>query len=182
LNPTNAIDGPLDSDCDGLTNLQEYQAASHPRQFEAVRLHSAQVAGPGLFEARVIAAVGKTYTLEGTTNLVNWTPLDIFVCREPNQIVQVAVPPSATRYFFRLRGDTNAPAPLLTLINVPSSPTNWPQIRVNATPGRFYSLQASSNLTQWTTITNYFGMDCTMVITDVGSSQTGARFYRLVLP
>jgi hypothetical protein len=180
LNPTNAVDAAFDSDCDGLTNTQEYQAGSHPMRFEAIRLHLPHLAGPGVFEAQVVAGLGKTYTLEGSTNLVDWSALSSFICRSVNQSIQAPAPPAAPRYFFRLRGDTNAPLPLLTLLHGPSSSPSL--ISIAAPPGRFYTLQVSSNLLHWTTISNYFGVNCTTVISDPAANSVGTRFYRVALP
>lgn len=180
LSPTNAVDAALDSDCDGLTNLQEYQTGSNPQRFEAVRLHSAHLAGPGVFAAQMVGAVGKTYTLEGSTNLTDWSALTSFLCRSVNQPIQATVPYGAPRYFVRLRSDTNAPMPLLTLLNGPL--TNPPLIGIAALPGHFYTLQVSSNLVNWTTVSNYFGVDCVMIMADPSANLAAPRFYRLRRP
>jgi len=179
LDPTNAADAAFDSDCDGLSNIQEYQAGTNPLRFEEVRLHSVRLTAPGSLEAEIVAALGKIYALEGSTNLADWSSLSTFVCRQPNQLIHASVAPSATKYFLRLQTDTNAPLPLLTLINSPL--TNLPLIRITAPPGHYYSLQASSNLLNWTTISNYFGTDCSTAILDP-AGLASLRFYRVLLP
>jgi hypothetical protein len=68
------------------------------------------------------------------------------------------------------------------LLNGPALLTNPPMIRIAAPPGRFYALQTSTNLSQWTTISNYFGLDCTTIVADPTTNLTSRRFYRIYVP
>ena len=182
LNPTNAIDGALDSDCDGLTNLQEYQAGRNPVLFENPRLTTPRLTVSGKFEATLEAGVGKQYTIEASTNFIHWQPVTTVLTWAQSQTVQIPTAAATPASFFRLRTDTNAPRPVLTLLNPAPPFTNAPLIRVAAPPGRFYALQASTNLSQWTTISNYFGLDCSTVMADPTTNLTSRRFYRILVP
>lgn len=181
LNPTNAIDGALDSDCDGVTNLQEYQAGQNPVLFENPRLTTPRLTGSGKFEATLEAGIGKFFTIEASPNLISWQPVTTVLTWTQSQTVEIsaAVLPAS---YFRLRTDTNAPRPVLTLLSPPFALTNPPLLRVAAPPGRLYSLQASTNLNQWTTISNFFGLDCTTIIADPTTNVAPVRYYRILLP
>jgi uncharacterized repeat protein (TIGR01451 family) len=108
LNPTNALDAALDSDCDGLSNRQEYFAGTDP-----------------------------------------------------------------------MPTGTQAPLPRLSLVNGPELNTQPPKLAVFALPGYFYALQSSTNLVQWSDVTNYFGLTCATVTVDPAGSAPG-RFYRVL--
>lgn len=178
--PTNALDAALDFDCDGWTNLQEYHAGTDPLRFDGLRLTAAQFDPQGRFELIIRGALGKTYTLEASTNLLQWMPMTTFLCRYPDQKVQTEFTRTTAQTFFRLRSDINAPSPLLTLLNGPSLPANPPFLQIMAPPGGHYSLQVSMNLSNWLEITNYFGRSCTIVFPDATWSGQDRRFYRVL--
>ncbi len=182
MNPTNAIDSALDSDCDGWTNLQEYQAGRNPVVFENPRLTAPRFTGSGKFEATLEASIGKQYIIEASTNFLQWQPVATVLTWTQSQTVQISPTAIMPSSFFRLRTDTNAPRPVLTLLNLALPFTNAPLIRVAALPGRFYALQASTNLSQWTTVSNYFGLDCTTILADPTTNLTSRRFYRILVP
>src|SRR6185295_5603869 len=88
LNPTNAFDAVMDSDCDGRSNLEEYRAGTDPLQFDQLRIMAAQLRSPNSFELTVHSAIGKLYNVETSSNLVDWLPLSTFICSEDNQIIR----------------------------------------------------------------------------------------------
>lgn len=182
LNPTNSIDAVLDSDCDGQSNLQEYQTGSDPLRFNNIRLLSPRIEAEGRLDMTVQAAMGKTYLLEISTNLIHWSPHTTFVCRDLDHKIKLAPLPALPQAFFRLRTDTNAALPLLDLIKSSALATNPPLLQITAPPGRRYLLQASTNLVHWTDITNYYGLSCTTVIADPTSPVLSIRFYRVLAP
>jgi hypothetical protein len=182
FNPTNAVDAALDSDCDGWSNLQEFLGGRNPRWFEDIRLTSPMANSQGQFEMTFLAAVGKHYAVEASSDLVDWETVTNLLVRMEQQKFQLPVSYAVRGWFFRLRTDTNSPRPVLDLLNVPNPPTGSPVIRVLAPPGRDYSLQTSSNLVNWATLSNYFGMECVTVIADPATNQGGTRFYRMLLP
>ncbi len=180
LNPTNAIDATLDFDCDGASNLQEYQAGADPMLFENVRLTAVEFEA-GAFEFSVHGALGKLYTLESSADLTNWSVVAAFRCTEQNSALKVEGNPVG-HSFFRLRTDTTPAIPLLSVENVSVQSSNATRISVIAPPGRRYSLQASSDFVQWTEFTNFFGSSCVTVFTDPTGAGSVARYYRVVVP
>jgi uncharacterized repeat protein (TIGR01451 family) len=180
LNPNDASDALLDSDCDGLTNLEEYRAGSNPLRFENLRLLSPRLVAPARFEVTVNAPVGKTCQLQISSNLVQWSSVATFVCQEVNQKIQASLPGAGGFAFFRLQTDTNQALPLLSLVIGSGSPTNQPLIQVAAPPGNHYSLQYSTNLRNWIEITNYFARTCTTFLPDPEAAGAAVRFYRVV--
>jgi hypothetical protein len=178
LDPANPLDATVDSDCDGATNLQEYQAGTDPLRFDGLRLDSVQFDSQGQCVLTIRGAVGKTYTVETSTNFPHWSPLTTFLCRETTQRVNTPLSRNAASTFFRLRSDSSAPLPFLTLLNGPLLATPPPLLQVTASPGWRYSVQASTNLASWTEITNYVGVSCATVIADPAWSGQGRRFYR----
>lgn len=180
LNHTNSLDASLDSDCDGFSNLQEYQAGTDPMLFEDVRLTSTKFEA-GAFQFDAHGALGKLYMLESSTDLTNWSSVATFRCTEPNYGIKVTGI-SGGYSFFRLRTDTAPAVPLIRLVNVPSPSAGPPAISVVAPPGRRYSLQTSGDLIQWSELTNFFGTSCETLITDPDGGGIKTRYYRVVVP
>lgn len=107
LDPHDALDALLDADDDGLTNREEYELGSLPRdpasgiRFEPVRL-SADGASLTL---RLLVASGRGYVLESTADVASggWR---VRVQLEPGPVARVVertVPVSEPREFFRVR-------------------------------------------------------------------------------
>ncbi len=182
LNPTNALDATLDSDCDGLINLEEYLADQNPHLLEDLRLLSPRLNARSEFEATLQAPVGKRFTLEATTNFIHWQPVTDFWISAEREQVHIPISPVLHHSFFRLRGDTSAPRPVVSLLSIPLPSTNAPLLRVAAPPGHLYSLQTSSNLVHWTIVTSYFGLDCVTIVADPVANNVGPRYYRVLLP
>jgi hypothetical protein len=111
LNPNDASDAALDPDGDGISNLQEYESGTDPYAFNTLRIISTQLAPAGFVAFQLSAAVGKTYTLESSSNLVVWTPLSTFACTATNQSVQVQLDSQAGFSYYRLRAGTNSTGP-----------------------------------------------------------------------
>jgi uncharacterized repeat protein (TIGR01451 family) len=179
LNPNDPSDALLDSDCDGTSNLQEYQAGTDPFVFDGLRIVSARLTANAC-ELTVHAAVGKTYTVETSTNLLQWSPLITFLCQGDGQKLQVPLMASIPAAFYRLQSTTNAPHPFLALINRPALPTNPPVLQITAPPGYHYALQVSTDLKDWTELTNYHGTACSALIADPSATGFSSRFYRVV--
>jgi hypothetical protein len=179
LNPGNPADATLDSDGDGTSNLEEYLAGTDPFVFDGLRILAARFDQSGMFSLTVHAAVGMTYIVEASTNLIQWSPLTTFLCQGANQ--EVRVPTSGLpACFYRLKTTTNAPVPLLNLLNRPNPPAVPPLIQILAPPGYHYSLQVSTNLKDWTELTNFYGTASHSLITDYNATRGGSRFYRVM--
>jgi uncharacterized repeat protein (TIGR01451 family) len=182
LNPTNALDAAWDSDCDGWTNLQEYQAGRNPIVFENMRLTQPWLTSAGQLVATMEAQPGRRFTVETSTNLSSWLPLQTGLVWTQQQALVLAPKIVAPAAFFRLRLDTNAALPVLTLLAPASSPNQPTWLQVNALPGRNYSVQSSTNLTHWMTVANYFGTDCITTLTVPVADAAAPQFYRVLQP
>jgi exopolysaccharide biosynthesis protein len=72
---------------------------------------------------------------------------------------------------------SNTPtAPRITLLDLSRSP---PQINVVAAQGRAYDVQSSSNLVQWTTLTNVFNTETSFQVSDPAPRSSAALYYRV---
>jgi uncharacterized repeat protein (TIGR01451 family) len=179
LNPTNSVDANIDSDCDGKSNLQEYQAGTDPLVFDDLRILSLQRTSAAL-EFTVKGAIGKTYVLESSADLQQWSAEMTFVCRESNQHLTLPWTNGVPGRFYRLRSTTDAALPVLTLVHGPASPSGA-LLQVTAPPGHTYWVQVSSNLVDWSNLTNYFGLSCETLVSD-SIAGPGPRFYRVFAP
>lgn len=60
--------------------------------------------------------------------------------------------------------------------------TGAAQVTLNGEPGRTYPIQASTNLTDWLTITNLTLVRASGEFVDPAASNYSRRFYRAVVP
>jgi uncharacterized repeat protein (TIGR01451 family) len=180
LNPNDPADALLDSDGDGTSNRQEFLAGTDPFVFDGLRIVSARIQAEDACELTVHAAVGVTYALEASTNLVQWSLLSSFICQGTNYPVRVPFDSAVPALFFRLHATTNLPVPILSLANVPMLATNQPLLQIAAPPGHRYTVATSSNLVNWVELTNFYATTCTTCITDLTPRGTSPRFYRAV--
>jgi len=111
LNSHDSSDAAQDPDGDGISNLQEYQSGTDPFVYNVLRIVSAQPNVVGFMAFQLNVAVGKTYTLESSSNLTAWYPVTTFVCTATNQSVQVPIDMQTSPWFYRLRSGTNSVDP-----------------------------------------------------------------------
>jgi hypothetical protein len=107
FNTNSAADATLDTDQDGLTNLQEYEAGTHPTNTASLlRLDATRHAGEGQpqWELSFAAASNKSYTLQWISSLssANWSNLLSFPA-PPTQhnfiLTNVPAPASGTNFY-----------------------------------------------------------------------------------
>jgi cyclophilin family peptidyl-prolyl cis-trans isomerase len=60
--------------------------------------------------------------------------------------------------------------------------TNGFNFSLQVTPGSVGHIQVSTNLTSWTTLTNFTGTNATLTFHDPAAANAGARFYRAMVP
>jgi len=99
----NAADAALDADGDGLTNLQEYQLGTNPR--DAASGLRIEVAGSGGGPILSFLAVSNfSYTVVSTPALGGtWQPFQSISAAPTNRLIQISVSPTNEMRFFRLR-------------------------------------------------------------------------------
>lgn len=65
LNPQSAADATADADADGASNLEEYQAGTHPRDSQSVLRFSSVMRDGSVLRVRFQAVAGRDYSLYG---------------------------------------------------------------------------------------------------------------------
>ena len=106
FNKNSTTDAGLDADGDGMTNLQEYLAGTHPRQAGS-SLRLTATLNATTVELRFSAVAGKAYTILYTTLLPggpSWQRLTDVPAQASTQAVMVpdASPGAGTQRFYRI--------------------------------------------------------------------------------
>ena len=170
--------GPNDNPAgDGFTNLQKYRAGLNPLVFYPLEFTQAGPLSSGGFQLTVLGNPGSNYVLEASSDLVSWTGLLKFVC---TNIPTVLSDPAATNLpwrFYRIAPVSAVPGPLLRFASPVLAGTNRLSLALDGIPGFNYAVQTSSNLVNWTTLTNFYGNSATMYFQDAPAAFT-SRFYR----
>jgi hypothetical protein len=101
LDPDHPGDAALDSDEDGMSNLEEYLAGTDPRDSSSyLKLEAA--GGTGAVTLHFGAISNRTYTIEHTDSIGGaWSRLTDFPARTSNRVEHLSVPVSSTHHFFR---------------------------------------------------------------------------------
>jgi hypothetical protein len=101
FNPNDPDDAALDADGDGLSNLQEYQAGTHPRNAESVLRLDITPAGQAMLQFQGVA--GKAYTLlqRDALGVGAWQVLTNFVAGDTG-LFQFPISTSQASRFYRL--------------------------------------------------------------------------------
>ncbi len=167
-----------DSTGDGISNLQKYLNGTDPFVFYGMSITGWRITGPSNFYLTVHAAVGMTYALETSTNLVQWSTASTFLCQSTNQQVQAPFDPASPMAFYRISTTTNRPTPILAMLKPAATATNAPVLQVAAQPGFWYTVYTSTNLVDWTVLTNYHATVWNTRITDFSANGDLVRFYR----
>jgi hypothetical protein len=102
FNPNNPADAGQDADGDGMTNLQEYGAGTHPRS--AASNLRVSIAGPAPVTIQFSAVTDKTYTVDyrnalGPGGWLVYTNIPA----GPQRTVTINVQPGTISRFYRVR-------------------------------------------------------------------------------
>jgi len=65
---------------DGLSNLQKYLLGRNPLVWDNLHFVGWKLLSDGGFKLTIFGQTGHSYTLQATTNLVDWVPVTSFVC------------------------------------------------------------------------------------------------------
>jgi len=186
LDPFNPNDAALDSDGDGLTNVQEFQLDASPRDpASGLRLNIARApSGPGLVLS-FAAAANVTYAIDYTDALgTGWQQLQSFSAISTNRLVQLAVTASGAKRFYRLRTDSGVTPVALRINSVQSIPGGQVLLNFNAPANQSCTLLYTPNLggVAWSTVTNYPAVSDNRVIQLPVPASSARGFYRLRSP
>ena len=171
-----------DPDGDGLTNLQEFQAARNPLIWDNLYIVSAQRLTNGSFEVAVMGKVGNNYSLQATTNLANWTTVRQFPCTNVPTYVIDDTASNFSKRFYRIGPLTVGIAVQLAVERPSHLATEGAGLSLSTTaPGLNYQIEASSNLANWAPFTTVLATNTTTRFRDVTATNANRRFYRAVV-
>jgi alpha-tubulin suppressor-like RCC1 family protein len=147
-------------------------------------LTGCSVPAPGQFRLQATGMAGLTYTLQISTNLVNWVNCTNLVAG-PGGLIQCLVqrPASGPVCFFRLRWPADPTLSRPTLLGLARQSNGRLRLQATGAADLTYTLQTSTNLVNWVNHTNVVAspggtIDCLM---DIGPNAP-AGFYRLRWP
>lgn len=167
---------------DGLSNLQKYLLGRNSLVWDNLHFVGWQYLPDGRFKLTIFGQTGHNYTLQATTNLVDWVPVTSFVCT--NGVMDV-FDPAATNLssrFYRLTTITSVPGMRLELGSAHPLTTNGLDLVLYSTTGLEYRVDASSDLVTWAAITNFISTNATTYFRDSSATNYSRRFYRAVVP
>jgi hypothetical protein len=167
---------------DGLSNLQKYQLGISPLIWDNLHFIGCQYLADGRLSLSVFGQVGHNYTLLASTNVVNWVPILSFACTNAPMDV---VDPDATNFsarFYRLAPPTGVSGLALGLGSAQPLSSNGLDLVLFSLPGLEYRIDASSDLLNWTAVTNFVSTNATMHFLDSSATNYDQRFYRAVVP
>ena len=125
----------------------------------------------GRLKLSVFGQAGHNYTLLASTNLATWVPILSFACTN-----------DLSSRFYRLAPPSSVPGLKLGLGAVHPLNSNGLDLVLFCLPGLKYRLESSSNLVDWTAVTNVLSTNTTMHLLDASAANYSRRFYRAVGP
>jgi len=150
-----------------------------------VSLSSIGFSPNGGFQLSVSAQVGQSYTLQASTNLVNWISILNFTCTNSLMNVVDQQAKNYNRRFYRLaQGTLLVPVSPVVLGFGSSQPwsANGLSLMLQGPIGSNYQIQASTDLLEWLPITNFVITNAPFYFNDPASTNYIRRFYRAVIP
>ena len=85
---------------DGLSNLQKYLLGRNPLIWDNLHFVGCDPLPDGQFKLNIFGQVGQNYTVLGSTDLVNWTPVLSFTCTNaPMSVVDPGATYSGWRFY-----------------------------------------------------------------------------------
>jgi hypothetical protein len=139
-----------------------------------------QVLPNGSFQFAAIGGVlGQSYVVLASTNLVNWIPISGYIFTNPPITI---IDPDATQFpwrFYRI-GPLSSASSALRLAPSSAQPlgTNCFNLTLFSLSGLNYQIEASTDLVNWVTITNFATTNSPFYFTDPSATNYSRRFYR----
>jgi hypothetical protein len=125
---------------------------------------------------------GQSYVLLASTNLVDWTPISGFVGTNPPVTIYDPDAGNYRRRFYRIGPLSTVPPPRLELKSASPFTSNGLSMVLFSLPGLNCQIEASTDFTNWITITNCISTNSTFNFSDPQTKNFKQRFYRAVIP
>jgi hypothetical protein len=133
------------------------------------------------FQMDFYGAIGSNYTLQASTDLANWVTVLNFTCTNSPMIL---VDPGANYLawrFYRIAQGT-LPVTLKLNLQVPAlTKADGFGLNLEGPLGFHYTIQVSTNLVNWQSLTNFVGTISPLNFSDPVATDYNRRFYRAVL-
>jgi hypothetical protein len=148
-----------------------------------VSIGSSKLLSNGQFQLTINGGVsGQKYVLLASTDLVNWTPISGFVDTNPPVTIYDPAAANYSRRFYRIGPVSLAPAMKLGLNSGQLFGGGGLNLLLYSLPGFNYEVEASTNLVNWISITNFASTNSPFSFSDPQTPNFKQRFYRAVMP
>jgi hypothetical protein len=146
-------------------------------------LSSAGFSTNGGFQIAVYGQIGQVYTLQASTNLVNWVSILNFTCTNlPTYVVDATAKNYKQRFYRVAQGNLIPSGPIVLGFGLPQPwTTNGLSLILQGPMGSNYLIQASTDLLIWLPITNFLNANSPLYFNDPQAGNYKQRFYRAVL-
>lgn len=134
------------------------------------------------FQMAFYGMVESNYTLQASADLANWTSILNFTCTNSPTVV---VDPGAMYLGWRFYRVAQGTLPILMQLNLnadPFSKTNGFGLNLQAPLGFNYTIQVSTDLLNWQSLTNFVSTNSLLYFSDPAATNYNRRFYRAVMP
>jgi hypothetical protein len=171
-----------DTDGDGISDGDEVRMGRNPLVWDNLHFTGCQYLADGRLRLSVFGQAGHNYTLLASTNLATWVPILSFACTNGVMDVFDLDAKNLSSRFYRLAPPGSVPGLKLGLGAVHPLNSNGLDLVLFCLPGLEYRLESSSNLVDWTAVTNVLSTNATMHLMDASATNYSRRFYRAVVP
>jgi len=172
--------GPNDDPTgDGFTNLQKYRAGLNPLVYYPLEFTQAGPLSGAGFQLTVLGNLGASYVLQASFDLVSWSGLLKFTCTNIPTVITDPAAANLSRRFYRVAPVSVVPGPILRFASPVLAGTNRLNFALDGISGFNYTVQTSTDLVNWTPLTNFTATAATMYFQDVPASIT-RKFYRAI--
>jgi subtilase family serine protease len=150
-----------------------------------VGLTAGQLQSDGSFILWVFGLKNNTYTLQTSSNLIDWTRSMDFVCTNVPTLVTDNQAGQFARRFYRVGPDAGGSATSLRLDLGSSQPwsASGLELALDGPLLATYRIESSTNLVDWVSVTNFSSIFVSPVhFLDTSATRESRRFYRATTP